>query len=144
MSQSGCCCIFACDQGPHCAYRRSIKRLRHASAETLSPRALLISPPSFFFSSLFEVTRHRHKRAAASFVDTLTSRRLPSPLWQPTITLVPFQCRDSKGIREYFPVSYYDARSTVPTIDLCDGRHITAIEQSKDKCSFRDLARKRA
>lgn len=46
-------------------------------------------------------------------------------------------------MREYSAVSHYVGRPTVRTIDVCDGGRITAIEQSKDKRSFRELARKR-
>jgi len=47
-------------------------------------------------------------------------------------------------MQEYSAVSHYVGCSTVRTIDVCDGGRITAIEQSKDKRSFRELARKRA
>lgn len=90
-----------------------------------------------------EVTRHRHKRAVCQRPTTNVGTCC-QPFDGRAIILVPFQCRDSKGTREYSAVSRYVLRSTVPAIDVCEGSRITAIEQSKDKRSFQAPTTRRA
>lgn len=98
---------------------------------SVSPHALLISSRRLFSPvALLGVTRHRHKSTFAVHPNVLIplTADVGITLASHFSVAIPNAC---EGIPQY---------STVPTIDVRDdgGARITAIEQSKDKCSFRE------